>query len=110
VGGNAANCLPVNAGGSKGSGYLDVSAAYPLNDKLTLVAHVGRQTVANYGALSYTDWKLGLNYDLNGWTLGAAYIDTNANKGFYNSCEVSRPTNCKKLGESTVVVSVSKSF
>lgn len=110
VGGNAANCLPANPGGSKGSGYLDVSAAYPINDKLTLLAHVGRQTVANYGALSYTDWKLGLNYDLNGWTLGAAYIDTNANKGFWAACELSTPTNCKKLGESTVVVSVSKSF
>lgn len=108
VGGNAANCIPAAPGGSKGSGYLDVSAAYPLSEKLTLIAHIGHQKVSNYGQLDYTDWKLGLNYDLNGWTLGAAYIDTNANKGFYNA--TNGTGDVKKLAESTVVVSVSKTF
>lgn len=108
VGGTATNCIAANPGGSKGSGYLDLTAAYPITDKLTLNAHIGHQKVKNYSQLDYTDWKLGVTYDLNGWQLSAAYIDTNANKGFYYATNGVGDT--KKTAESTVVVSVGKTF
>jgi uncharacterized protein (TIGR02001 family) len=92
---------------SKGSVYYDLSANVPVAEKVTLNAHVGHQTVANYGDLSYTDWKLGATYDLNGWGLSAAYIGTNAKKDWYYACNDEK---CKKTGEGTVVVSVSKTF
>lgn len=109
--GNPADCFGATPGGSKGSGYLDFTANYPLTEKLTLVGHVGHQSVRHYGKLSYTDWKIGLNYDLNGWTLGAAYVDTNATKGWYTAVNGVLPTaDVKKVGEGTVVLSVGKTF
>lgn len=96
-------------GDSKGSTYLDVSVAYPLSEKLTLVAHVGQQKVKNYGDYGYTDYKLGLNYDLGGWILGAAYINTNAKDAVYKYANTAN-TETKSLGDSTVVLSVSKTF
>jgi hypothetical protein len=41
--------------------------------RLTLVINV-----RNYSDASYTDWKLGVTKDVNGWVLGLAYVDTNA--------------------------------
>lgn len=62
---------------SKGSGYLDVSATFDLGNGLSLVPHVGRQTVKNNSAVSYTDYALTLNKDLgNGLSASLAYIDT----------------------------------
>ncbi|MDH3318311.1 MAG: TorF family putative porin, partial [Betaproteobacteria bacterium] len=56
---------------SKGSGYIDLSASYEVAPKLTLVGHIGQQKVKNYSNLDYTDYKIGLTYDMNGWVLGA---------------------------------------
>lgn len=94
-------------GDSKGSVYYDLSANVPISEKFSLNAHIGRQTVENYGYLSYTDWKLGATYDLSGWLLSAAYIDTNASDEWYVACN---DKDCKKTGSSTVVVSLSKTF
>jgi len=94
---------------SKGSGYIDVSAAFEIMPKLTLVVHVGNQTVENFKNLDYTDYKVGLTYDLGGWILGAAYIDTDADDAFYTMA-TSAAGKVKDLGEGTVVLSVSKSF
>jgi uncharacterized protein (TIGR02001 family) len=94
-------------GGSDGSGYLDLSASYPLADKLTAVAHIGHQSVSNYGDLDYTDWKLGLTYDLHGFVLGAAWVDTNADDTLYS---VTGAKGTRSLGDGTAVVSVNRSF
>ena len=58
--------------------YLDLTASIPVGEKLTIGAHVGTLKVENYGELDYTDWKLGVTYNLKGWLLGAAYVDTDA--------------------------------
>ncbi len=108
--GDATDCFAAAPGNSRGSGYLDFTANYPINDKLTLVGHIGHQSVRHYGKLNYTDWKLGVSYDLNGWVLGAAYVDTNAKKGWYTVTEPGSPTSYKKVGEATLVLSVTKSF
>ena len=94
---------------SEGSGYLDLSASYELAPKLNLVGHIGQQTVKNFKNLDYTDYKVGLTYDLNGWVLGAAYIDTDADDVFYTGATAASG-KVKDLGKGTVVLSVSKSF
>lgn len=110
VGGNASNCFDADPGNSRGSGYIDLSANYPLSEKLVLNAHLGHQMVKNYGKLDYTDWKLGVTYDLSGWAVGAAFVGSNAKKGFWSACKVSDAGSCKKIGENTVLVSIGKTF
>jgi len=108
--GDINHCIPTTRGGSKGTTYTELNAAYPLSDNLTLNAHVGYLRVNHYSELNYTDWKLGVNYNLNGWSIGANYVDTNANKGFYNIGKNGNLTDFKKLGTSTVVLSVGTTF
>lgn len=100
------------AADSDGSGYLDLSASYELAPKLNLVAHIGQQTVENFKNLDYTDYKIGFTYDLNGWVLGAAYIDTDADDPFYKDAASLVPGSSasEDIGKGTVVFSVSKSF
>ncbi len=94
-------------GGSDGSGYLELNASYPLVDKLTAVAHVGHQSVHNYSDFDYTDWKLGVTYDLHGFVLGANWVDTNADDTLYS---VTGAKGTRSLGDGTAVLSVSRSF
>jgi uncharacterized protein (TIGR02001 family) len=94
-------------GGSKNSYYLDLTANVPVDEKLTIGAHVGTLNVKNYGELDYTDWKLGVTYNLKGWLLGAAYVDTNANRDWYYT---GGSKGNKETGTATVVVSVGKIF
>ena len=101
---------------SKGSTYLEANASFPFADlkmgnewldKLALVGHIGHQTVKHYSDFSYTDWKFGATYDLNGYILGAAYVDTNAKRSFYT---IATNRGDKYVGSATVVLSISKTF
>ena len=111
--------------GTKGSHYLDLTGNYDLGNGWGIVGHLGSFKLKDwaFGGLninkgSYTDWKLGVTKDLNGWVLGAAYIDTNAkgscnagNTGFYcfsNQAPIGSKT--RNASNSTVVLSVSKTF
>ena len=96
-------------GNSEGSGYLELNASYELKPKLTLVGHLGQQTVKNYKNFDYTDYKIGLTYDLNGWVLGAAYIDTDADDPFYTAV-ADGAGKVKDIGKGTVVLSIGKTF
>jgi len=95
-------------GDSEGSAYLELNASYEVAPKLTLVGHFGQQTVKNYGNLDYTDYKIGVTYDMSGWILGAAYIDTDADDPFYTLTDGTG--KMKELGKGTVVLSIGKSF
>lgn len=90
---------------SKNSGYLDLSANPDLGHALTGNLHLGRQRVANNGASSYTDWKLGVSRDFGVATVALAYIGTNAGKLAYAS-----PANGKFLGKSALQLTISKTF
>jgi uncharacterized protein (TIGR02001 family) len=92
---------------SSGSWYLDLTATVPLSKELNLIAHFGMLEVKSYSELDYKDWKLGVTYDLNGWVLGAAYVDTDADKAWYYT---GGSKGLKETGKSTVVLSVSKTF
>ena len=81
---------------SRGTWYLDLSANYPLTEKLSLQAHYGKQKfdgavagVSNDSFASFEDYKLGLSYVLpKDFTVGAYYTGTNMNAAqelFYSS-------------------------
>ena len=116
---------------TKGSNYWDLSANYDLGSGWTLVGHVGVFSLKDWSTGTdatkgdYTDWKIGVTKDLNGWVLGASYIDTNAkgscnaaNPGFY--CFANQLPNgglaapagvkFKDASSGTLVLSVTKSF
>lgn len=94
-------------GGSDGTWYLDLTATFPVNKQLSVVAHYGMLEVEKYSELDYKDWKLGITYDLNGWVLGAAYVDTDADEAWYYA---GGSKGLKETGKSTVVFSVTKTF
>jgi uncharacterized protein (TIGR02001 family) len=97
-------------GGSKGSGYLDLNANFDIAEKTTLNLHVGRQTVSHYSALNYTDYKVGVSKDFGFATLGLALISTHANSDYWKVSNTAAPVETKKLGTSTAVLSLSKTF
>jgi len=116
---------------TNGSNYLDLSANYDLGNGWGLVGHIGSFRLKGWdnGLVgtkgNYTDWKLGVTKDLNGWILGAAYVDTNA-KG---SCAVGATdfycfpnqlpnggtgapggVKFRDAGKAAVILSISKTF
>jgi uncharacterized protein (TIGR02001 family) len=95
-------------GDSKGSGYLDLNGNFGIFEKTTLNAHIGHQTVKNYGELSYTDYKLGVTREFSWATLGAAVVATNANKNYWKLANGAGDT--KEVGDTTLVLSASKTF
>lgn len=90
---------------SDGSSHLDLSLSQGFAEKWTFDAHLGRQWVEGASDLSYTDWSLGLSYDIgHGFGASLAYVDTNADKDLYtNACG-------KYVGDATAVLGLSKSF
>ena len=93
--------------GSDGTWYFDLSATIPVTKELSVIAHYGKLEVNKYSELDYQDWKLGVTYDLAGWILGAAYIGTDADKNWYYT---GGSKGNKAIGDSTVVLSVMKTF
>ena len=69
---------------SKSSYYVDLSGTFDLGSGLSLVPHVGYQSVKNTPAASYTDYALTLGKDLgNGLSATAAVVGTDADKTGY---------------------------
>lgn len=87
---------------SKHSGYLDLGANIEVDTGLVLNLHVGRQQVKHNGALSYTDYKLGLTKDLGICSVSLAYIK--ANTSAYRS------PDGKNLAKGAAMLTVSKTF
>jgi uncharacterized protein (TIGR02001 family) len=107
-GANSTTSTSCTGADTKGSGYFDLSASYEIAPKLTLVGHYGNQSIKDCKPLEYSDYKIGLNYDMSGWVLGAAYIDTDADSSLYTL--TSGAGKMKDIGKSTLVLSISKSF
>lgn len=99
---------------SKNSNYWDFSFTHDFGGGFGLAAHYGIFKFKNVSDGDYNDWKLGVTYDLGGWILGAAYVDTDA-KGDCGVPELycfanGNGTKTRDAGKATVVFSVSKSF
>lgn len=106
-----------SAANTKGTNYLDLAGTYDLGDGWGVNAHVGRLNMKNSTDGDYTDWKVGVTKDINGWIVGASWVDTNAKKSFYtlannvnNDGSASADAKFKNLGRGIAVVSVSRSF
>lgn len=109
--------------GAQGTNYIDLTASYPIADSgFTVAAHVGKQTykgttaaglaaittgAAATGTPTYTDYKLGVTKDFNGYVLGLAYTSTNASS-YYTTSNGSAAG--KKLGKGTAALSLTHSF
>jgi uncharacterized protein (TIGR02001 family) len=92
---------------SKNSWYLDFTYNQELAKGTNLIAHIGRQKITGTfsDVATYTDYALGVTYDLNGILLGASVVGTDADEAFYSS-----PVNGKELGKTGLVVSAKYSF
>lgn len=100
-----------NGKSTAGTYYADVSANFDLGNGWGVNGHVGYTDVNHVDNADYTDWKLGVTKDINGWVIGASYIGTDA-KG-----DAGQPYRFAKAsgytydaGKDTVVVSVSRTF
>ena len=116
---------------SDGSSYLDLSANYDLGNGWGINGHVGRLFDNDYKynintgsrSIEYTDWKIGVTKDVEGWLFGLAYVGTNANGScskaefycFFNSLSWSNSGaqfghKDKDAGRGVAVLSVTKTF
>jgi len=93
---------------SKGTGYLQLDAALPLNEQWSLALHVGRTDITTQLATplangaddpDYTDFGATLKYQFaTHWSasLGATYAD---NESFYgNTASFTNPTDTRNVG------------
>ena len=126
-------------GGTSGSTYIELNAAYPLPVwGLTLIGHVGRLNVAgeldvNYQSSSgqfpsattentspdYTDWKIGLSKSFKvanaeGFNAGVYWVDSSNNsywsdKG-YGGSSFNASSETKNLNDGRFVVTVGRTF
>lgn len=92
---------------TRGSGYLELNAAYDLGDGWGVSGHVGHQKIKNFSDASYTDWKLGVTKDVGFGVVGLAYVDTNA-KGDVG--EPYRNSFGKDLGKARLLLTFGKTF
>lgn len=103
----AATADKVNAS-SKGSGYLEVNYTYALPSDVSLALHAGHQKIANFGKLSYSDFKIGVSKAYAGFNFGLAYTKTNATDNTLYHVIINGDD--KKLGTSIFALSVSRSL
>lgn len=92
---------------SKGSDYIDLTATYPINETINVIAHVGHQNVKNNSFANYTDYKLGVTKDLGFGIVGLAYTDTNAKANLRN---IDYNWSGKDVGKSVLAASFVKNF
>jgi len=96
--------------GSDGSMYIELNATYPINDALSISAHIGQQTVEGTAPgvdLDYSDFKVGVNYLWSGFNFGLAYKDTDAEEANYTYLKGAESVF---IGDSAVILSVGKTF
>lgn len=88
---------------TRGSGYLELNAAYDLGDGWGISGHIGHQKVKNVNAIpgvltdaDYTDWNIGVTKDVGYGVVGLLYSDTNTD----GSCRTGGGTNYYCWGKS----------
>jgi uncharacterized protein (TIGR02001 family) len=89
---------------SKGSGYLDLSAAIDMGGGWNIVPHLGRQTVANNAYANYTDYSIAITKDFSGLVLGMSLVGVDAKD------EMAYRADGKFAGKSGVVLSAKYNF
>jgi uncharacterized protein (TIGR02001 family) len=93
---------------ARGTEYYQADVNYPIaGSKVSFLAHAGRTSVANNSNLNYTDYNVGLGYDLAGWNFAAKYY-TNSSEG--SNFQLANTVSGQKLYKNAGVLSVTKSF
>ena len=93
---------------SKGSGYLDLSATFDLGG-ITVVPHLGFQTVKRNSDFSYTDYSITVSKDLSGFLLSAAIVGADT-KSILGTPAYTSPANNKDMGKTGLVLGVKYTF
>jgi len=116
--------------GTRGTGYVDLSAAHDFGNGYVLGAHLGRLLLRDFSYLNadgstydghYTDWRIGLTKAVSGWIVGAAYVGTDAQGRCANgelycfsssmrSDGTGNGARSRDAGRGVAVLSVSRSF
>lgn len=97
------NYSPDFFAGSGDALYPELNVAVPLPYDLTASGSVGYQWVDDndaFGVKDYTNWSLGLGYNLEGFDLSLKYTDT----------DLSEPGECPDGCSAKVLFSVAKTF
>lgn len=92
---------------SKGSGYLELNAAFEVADKTTLGLHVGHQKVRHNNASNYTDYKVSLARDFGFATIALGVTATNIDG---DGLVTAASGKSKKTADTKAVLSISKAF
>jgi uncharacterized protein (TIGR02001 family) len=93
---------------SKNSQYYQADLVQPIGKtKVSLLAHAGRTEVNNSSSLNYSDYNVGLGYDLQGWQLAVKYY---TNTDTTSTFRTANTINSQQLYKDATVFSVSKSF
>jgi uncharacterized protein (TIGR02001 family) len=93
---------------SKGSGYLDLSAAFDLGSGYSITPHVGWQRIAHYG--TYMDYSLTGAKDLgDGLSVSLAVIGTNW-KSHFGFPYTLPGSGTKDLSRANLVAGIKKTF
>jgi uncharacterized protein (TIGR02001 family) len=96
---------------AQGTQYYQADIAYPLTalglSKASFLAHAGHTNVANSNTLDYSDYNVGLGYDLSGWNIAAKYY---TNTSLSSTAKTADTINGQKLYKNAAVVSVTKGF
>jgi uncharacterized protein (TIGR02001 family) len=114
------------ASSASGSSYVDLTAAIPIADSgFTVTGHVGHQKYDGTNAptglwpttshctnscLSYTDYKLGVNKEWLGLNFGLMWTKADTKGAAADGTAIYNNIYGKNIGDSTVTVSVQKTF
>ena len=93
---------------SKGSGYLDLSATFEVGS-ITVVPHVGFQSVKRNSTSSYTDYAITVSKDFSGFLLSAALVGADT-KSIAGVPVYTSPANGKNLAKTGLVLGVKYTF
>lgn len=97
------NYSPDYFGASGHAEYYALAVDVPLPNEFVLNTHIGHQNIENnraFGVKDYTDWSVGVGYNLYGFDLSLAYIDT----------DLDEPHECSDGCTERVIFSVSRNF
>jgi uncharacterized protein (TIGR02001 family) len=100
---------------SDASTYYELNINLDLGNGLTLVPHVGRQSIKPTTNADYTDYSLALNKDFGkGWSASLTAIATSADDragAFYRTTPANNPDKVDRfLGSNTAVLGVKYTF
>jgi uncharacterized protein (TIGR02001 family) len=96
-------------GGARGSRYIEGYADFKLGAGWTLGLHAGKQTVRDDPALDYNDWRVSITKEIEKWTLGLAWSNTDADRELYSVAD-STGSRVKQLAGPAWVAWIRRSF